>query len=93
VRFSGRILAWPAGAELRAESGFLDGVKLLEILPGLVPDRAGDIDSESYSGHDEYFNRWRVFCDVGCLQIVSVGQKLLTATIAKKSREGREEMR
>jgi hypothetical protein len=78
---------------LRAESGFLDRVKLLEILPGLVPDRAGDIDSESYGGHDEYFNRWRMFCDVGCLPTRSVGQKLLIATIAKKRREGREKMR
>jgi hypothetical protein len=55
VRFSGWILARPARAKLRAESGFLDGVKLLEILPGLVPDRAGDVDSESYGGHSFLF--------------------------------------
>jgi hypothetical protein len=34
-----------------------------------------------------------MFCDVGCLPIRSVGQKLLIATIAKKRREGREKMR
>ena len=46
-----RMFASSTGAELRAEAGALDFVKLLEISPGLVAYGSGDIDFQLHNGH------------------------------------------
>src|SRR5580704_8476745 len=70
MRLSGRVFFGAARAKLRAEGGFLDGIELLEVLPGFVADGAGNVDAESYGGHVAILN-----CG-GCV-VVTCGEKSL----------------
>jgi len=44
VRLIRSVIATPAAAELRAEVRTLNLIKLLDLLPGFVADRSGDIN-------------------------------------------------
>jgi len=53
MRHSRRMIAASATAELRTELSALDLVKLLNLAPGLVADRAGNVDLQSHHSHKE----------------------------------------
>ena len=53
------VLAWNARSELRSKRSALDLIELLEVLPGFVATRAGNIDFESDDSHTNLLKPFR----------------------------------
>src|ERR1700685_382573 len=51
----GRMIAASTAAELRAELGALNLIELLDLTPGFIAHRAGDIDLQSNPRHRQVF--------------------------------------